>query len=167
MSSETCASHRLSSVKLEKCHNSVIYEPISKIKIKIHRISSIGSFLCRFCCLFRFFFLNFVKNEFWNLCVAQAFWGQNVKVPLFCYLWTNCNNLKTNHQISSIGTFMCRFCCLFRKFLNFVKKWVLIPVRRTGFLMSKWKSAIILLFMNYFQQFKNLSSNLINWKLFV
>ena len=24
-------------------------------------------------------FLNFVKNEFYNLCVAQAFLGQNVK----------------------------------------------------------------------------------------
>ena len=34
-------------------------------------------------------------------------------------------------------------------------------------LRSKCKGVIILLFMNQFQQFKNLSSNLINWKFFV
>ena len=40
MSFETCASHRLSSVKLEKCHNSVIYDPIltiSKMFIKFYQ----------------------------------------------------------------------------------------------------------------------------------
>ena len=85
----------------------------------------------------------------------------------FCYLWTNSNNLKTYHQISSIGSILRRFGCLFWKFLNFVKNWFLKPVRRTGFLRSKCKSVIILLFMNQFQQFKNLSSNLIKWKLSV
>ena len=29
---DTCASHRLSEVKMEECHNSAIYEPISTIK---------------------------------------------------------------------------------------------------------------------------------------
>ena len=123
----------------------------------------IWSFLCRLCCFFRKF-LNFVKNEFWNLCVAQAFWCQNVKVSYFCYLWPNSNNLKTYHQISSNGSFLCRFCCLLWKFLNFVKNefWNLCVAQ---ILRSNYKSVIILLFMTQFQQFKNLSSNLINWKL--
>ena len=33
ISSETCASHRLSEVKMLKCHNSAIYEPIENINI--------------------------------------------------------------------------------------------------------------------------------------
>ena len=48
---------------------------------------------------------------------------------------------------------------------EFCKKCVLKPVSRTGFLGSNWKSVKILLFINQFQQFKNLSLNLINWKL--
>ena len=39
MSFETCVLHRLSWVKLKKCHNSAIYEPISTLLklIKFHQ----------------------------------------------------------------------------------------------------------------------------------
>ena len=48
MLSETCTSQGLSRVKKEKCHNSVIYEPISKFLNAYHHISAIESFLCSF-----------------------------------------------------------------------------------------------------------------------
>ena len=43
MSSDTCASHRLSDVKMKKCHNSVIYELFStilKLLIKSHQLEA-------------------------------------------------------------------------------------------------------------------------------
>ena len=55
---------------------------------------------------------------------------------------------------------------LIMKIFEFCKKGVLKPVRYTGSPGLNCKSVIILLFINQFQQFKNLS-NFINWKLSV
>ena len=44
MSFETCVLHRLSWVKLEKCHNSAIYEPISTLLKLIIKFQQDGAF---------------------------------------------------------------------------------------------------------------------------